>query len=420
MHERKRRKHPDNEVRIPRRGLWRRGERYSRWQPVYYRNLQTQTGVEYQSYIMATAHTGVNPAFDDYCRRKQAEHGDKFDASGLAAQFIPYYHTDTKLRILSRGGTERTGTIGATTGYRPCFLLMTAANKVSSPWTLGDSDVITAINGVPTPQARPALSDEQWAQHKRWEQGYAISRIPEEIAQRHLTGASMTARYVRAKYSAYGFRKRHDILFNPAWKPDDHPSQYRRDVRGYRWVEDVSKGLRVTGEAHKIIRLDHTGYFTDNYQEETVWGMVYQLPARHGKPRYVPGVNDPNNEDSACLDFSELYEDKEDAARDADRMAEVWAEDEREYKEDAETKREELTADIHQAYADMRATIRQLRNTVVQEPCDREMGDNWKEASKLPIVRELVKAEWRRFKAAVSKLRKQRAKIEREGVDYGE
>ena len=80
------------------------------------------------------------------------------------------------------------------------------------------------------------------------------------------------------------------------------------DAHGYKWVrfvENVSRGLRLVGFADEIAKaegswrsIQHTGWFTDDDQSEKYRGVVYQLPSR-GEPLYVYGYADTNNDDCA-------------------------------------------------------------------------------------------------------------------------
>lgn len=154
-------------------------------------------------------------------------------------------------------------------------------------------------------------------------------------------------RYIAKRYSRYGYSRDHGIAYNREFTPEGTRSHYR-------WVENVSDGVRLVGAAHEIIRLQHTGWYIDNFQDEVVKGMVYQLPSRNGECQYVPAVDDPCNKDCACLDFHSITDSKEDAARWADSMAEQWAETEREYqaKESERIRLEEIEAEIKEEFAD--------------------------------------------------------------------
>lgn len=199
--------------------------------------------------------------------------------------------------------------------------------------------------------------------------------------------------YIKRKYSQYGYPKQRAIEYNPE-SEENH----------YRWVEHVSDGLRKVGDAHDIIRLNHTGWYTDEDFGETVKGTVYRLPARGGVEQFVPAMDDPNNDDSALVDFRSVTDCKEDAARWADSMAERFAEAEREYraKDAAEQRILSINEEIADLYKEFRQIARELR-----ADCDRVQG--------VQVVRKLVKEKWQRTKSHIHKLKAERKKIEDEG-----
>ncbi len=122
-------------------------------------------------------------------------------------------------------------------------------------------------------------------------------------------------------------------------------------------------GLRFVGYADRVYRdalghssrlIDHTGWFLDSeFQDETARGVVYQLPGRNGCARYVAGVATSCNTsaenwkagneamDGASFELGAIIEAesgdddsaKMEAAKQADRLAEIYAEHEREYQE---------------------------------------------------------------------------------------
>lgn len=94
------------------------------------------------------------------------------------------------------------------------------------------------------------------------------------------------------------------------------------------------------------------GWFTDPFGDVfkdgtgLCWGVVYQLPARDGKARFVAGYQFGGTDQGPTLDFGTIFEsdsmrgdycepvehcDARDAARSADSMAQNAAEKEREY-----------------------------------------------------------------------------------------
>lgn len=116
---------------------------------------------------------------------------------------------------------------------------------------------------------------------------------------------------------------------NPAFKSG------RTMLHWIEWPEEI--GLRKVGFADKVYKgIEHTGWYTDDDgARETMRGIVYQWPARNGKPRFIGGYADPCNTDKdgngpAALSF-ETFDDAEWAARHADSVAEYAAEMERDY-----------------------------------------------------------------------------------------
>lgn len=126
--------------------------------------------------------------------------------------------------------------------------------------------------------------------------------------------------------------------------------------RGGRWIENpAALGFRFVGWSDKLARLDHTGWFLfpDGDPAELARGCVYQLPARNGRPLYVEAIRtgeetrggwrDMGEEGAALIFPRELYRGDVgeadasraclEAARGADREAELYAEKEREYQE---------------------------------------------------------------------------------------
>lgn len=140
------------------------------------------------------------------------------------------------------------------------------------------------------------------------------------------------------KASAALYRAKSDVAVGKLLYPASQAIGYnpRHDAHGYKqcaWIENVGRGLRGVGYADEILsRLRHKGWYTDDTQSDVYRGIVYQLPGRDGKSLYVYGYADPMNRGAAFLCF-DYVDDKEDAARFADRLAEIFAEEEREYQE---------------------------------------------------------------------------------------
>lgn len=150
---------------------------------------------------------------------------------------------------------------------------------------------------------------------------------------------------------------------------------YRRTFT--RWHECPESFARFRGLAHKLVRLGHTGWFTDEDggNGELARGVVYLLP--HG--RLIAGVVDPFNSDKdgqgPCIfDVDErgnltLYDDEQEAARAADRLAELYAESEREHdarfqrERQLEEQRDEAQQELDSKRQDVRALLAEIRDS---------------------------------------------------------
>jgi hypothetical protein len=149
--------------------------------------------------------------------------------------------------------------------------------------------------------------------------------------------------------------------YGGAWQSRDDMGRYAsQSSRAYycdTWPE-----WRDLGDASDVTRLDHTGWYADNFQDGLVKGRVLQLPARNGMPRYVPGTYNTNC-DGVTIYPLDIYDDATDCARAADGYAERQAEDEREYdaKERAEMERDELRERIGELRSEARALIRDIK-----------------------------------------------------------
>lgn len=82
--------------------------------------------------------------YDDLIRRKKIEYGDKFDASDLNPDFIPYFNNGERVEVDFGSETKR-GTIGVSTGWKPIFLLILTQRSMGSSWTIGKTDKIIKV-----------------------------------------------------------------------------------------------------------------------------------------------------------------------------------------------------------------------------------------------------------------------------------
>ncbi len=121
-------------------------------------------------------------------------------------------------------------------------------------------------------------------------------------------------------------------------------------------VWDESPELRNAGFADEVVNLRHKGWFvSEEFQDEVARGVVFLLP--HGK--FLAGIADPFNDGPHMLAL-ETYSSKEDAARAADHIAEVYAGDcrdsDREARLELETQ-EALQEESERAYWEARDTV---------------------------------------------------------------
>ena len=156
-----------------------------------------------------------------------------------------------------------------------------------------------------------------------------------------------------------------------------------------RYVDSVDAiGLRFVGWSHELTRLDHTGYYTDEFCDDILQGGVWQLPGRKGRARLLYGVcemesgrkNSEMNPGSASIALTIIESDYQggeypagrldgdddsvrDAARFADGMAESVAEKRREYNEAYAIGREmaALTEESNQTRAALLPLLAEMR-----------------------------------------------------------
>ena len=157
---------------------------------------------------------------------------------------------------------------------------------------------------------------------------------------------------------------RQDISINKKRYPSTHifrqqtNHSFKSGSSILRWVEDPSSiGLRFVGYADEIKRsINHKGWFTNEYQDEVLRGVVYQWPSRNHMERFVYGYADPCNKGSCALDF-DVTDDKDDAAIWADSIAEHTAEEEREYN---------AAADARMRFDDLADEVKNDRQTILE------------------------------------------------------
>lgn len=147
--------------------------------------------------------------------------------------------------------------------------------------------------------------------------------------------------------------------------------------------------LRWVNNAHEILpRSVERGWYVDGFQSETTQGVVYRLPGG----RFIAGASDPWNCDKAgrgpCFIARDVFNDPEDAARFADRLAEQYGEFCRE--DDANQQAESQIEDAKDSIGQMREEIRSLVAGI-------------RESSLSPAICERLRKDIRNLRADMAK-----------------
>ena len=237
--------------------------------------------------------------------------------------------------------------------------------------------------------------------HERYERAPAIRSASEAIAR---------ARAVRDSGRAYHFA--------PRWFP---AVAWDANESGLAHVQDpAAAGLRYVGRVvPETPRRDiwdrrgncgwHTDPHGDTFKDGTglCFGVVYQLPGRDGRPRFVAGYQFGGTDAGPSIDLGRIFEGPRDdyafngdvlesaaaqeAARDADTMAQRAAESELEY---------QTAWAAGQRWAEKQEEIARLRREIIDDVAARR-------AVRSDIVRLghtplLESAEWTRVCAMIT------------------
>ena len=202
--------------------------------------------------------------------------------------------------------------------------------------------------------------------------------------------AANLSRYPRASFGMRGganFAIGRDTVF---WC--ECPDDYLRRV-GY--VDEIQREL---GYSRRDI---HEGWYMsdDNISGEVARGVVYRLPARDGKERFMYGVADPNQNGPVML-CVDIVDDKADAARYADHIAERYAENERDYQRAWQAGRE------HEELGDQIAAQRKATLALI-----REVKANCAKLSDMPRVRDIIRAAIEDYQSETEEARERRAEL---------
>lgn len=214
-----------------------------------------------------------------------------------------------------------------------------------------------------------------------------------------------------------------------SWATENRP----RTLERIGFVQDVERaGLRHVGNVEADTprgeiwsRRDACGWYTtpngETFKDGTglCWGVVYQLPARDGRARFVAGyVMGVWSDDRPTIDFGTIYEGERDAncsyegskgnqaardaARAADSMAQRAAEEEREYQAayGAGVRFAELGDEIAEARRQARELLADRRKARQRSP------------EAFPSICNAIRENVRRALADIGKAREERRKLQ--------
>jgi hypothetical protein len=109
-----------------------------------------------------------------------------------------------------------------------------------------------------------------------------------------------------------------------------------------RWAETPETWSTLIGTSHALLKLRHTGWYCDSLMRTTQFGVVRGLYTKDGT-LFLACINDPHNGEAdgsgpCAVEVRSdgtpcWYDTREEAARHADRMAEIVAERAREWDE---------------------------------------------------------------------------------------
>lgn len=164
-----------------------------------------------------------------------------------------------------------------------------------------------------------------------------------------------------------GKRYRQDLGHLYATIPASVEYNPPNESNGFRWIEKASRGLRVS-------EISKEGFYIDSFCSEYESPAVIQIPARKGVPQYLAAITDAYNDDCFLVDFSELFDEKEDAMRRAQGLTERHAEESREYDSAYQAGRTyaenlEVMGDLRKKALQILSGRREARSAKVSDSC---------------------------------------------------
>jgi len=156
-----------------------------------------------------------------------------------------------------------------------------------------------------------------------------------------------------------------------------------------RWIEHPENHFRYVGKYQDIYkgRNSHDGWYLDPFQHDTVSGVVYHLTGKKGKPRYIAGHEDGYNEEYVKLNVRNVFEEKEEAEREADEMARIYSERSREdyienHAEDIIESHKHEISELKKIIKEICFELRNIRKSV-WKPKQMGFQEEWKGMSQI-------------------------------------
>jgi len=87
----------------------------------------------------------LSTRFGQYVLRRRREHGERFNLDSLAEKWIEHFNSGSRIEVRFSCGTVKRGTVSATTGWVPSFLLILTQRSSGSSWLLGEDDELVKI-----------------------------------------------------------------------------------------------------------------------------------------------------------------------------------------------------------------------------------------------------------------------------------
>jgi hypothetical protein len=73
----------------------------------------------------------------DFMDRKRTQYAN-FDNRDLSQKFMEAFESQRRIKVKFECGEIKSGTVGVTTGWKPCFMIMLTSRSIGSNWLLTD------------------------------------------------------------------------------------------------------------------------------------------------------------------------------------------------------------------------------------------------------------------------------------------